>query len=257
MPVPDPVRFHVRLRPPTAPAPPEALDPLDEPPYDHPALALIGCADLAATDAAAGAGGFGARWHFDVSYDLSAVLEELDQLLAAFRYRTPYALDLYPQGLERTLTFTFPTPDTVAVHCASRTDWVPSPATEHHPYDRLHAELTDLAREFTTALATAGSRTADHPPFPAWRAGRFALPPVTLLHPRDLPRARADLAPSRHYPVDTTGVATRAALFDAIRHALPLDPPLLGHHSWDALEDSLFGGLHEAPTRTPLITFTD
>ncbi|MFE1316867.1 hypothetical protein [Kitasatospora phosalacinea] len=173
MPPDAPVRFHVRLRPPTAPAPPEALDPFDEPPYDYPTLALIGCADLAATDAAAEAGGFGAPWHFDVPYDLSAFLEELDHLLTAFHHRTRHALDLYPQGLERTLTFTFPTPDLVAVHCTSRTDWAPSPATEHHPYDQLHARLTTLAREFATALETAGSRTADQPPFPAWRAGRF------------------------------------------------------------------------------------
>ncbi|QKW22062.1 hypothetical protein HUT16_26015 [Kitasatospora sp. NA04385] len=174
MPPDDPARFHVRLRPPTAPAAPEALDPLDEPPYDYATLALIGCADLAATDAAAEAGGFGAPWHFDVPYDLSAFLEELDRLLAAFHDRTPYTLDLYPQGLERTLAFTFPAPGLVTVHCTSRTDWIPSPATEHHPYDRLHAELRALARTFATALETANSRTAAHPPFPAWRADRFA-----------------------------------------------------------------------------------
>ncbi|MEU4679097.1 barstar family protein [Micromonospora sp. NPDC023737] len=37
--------------------------------------------------------------------------------------------------------------------------------------------------------------------------------------------------------------AGREAFFDAVRAALPLDPPLLGNRSWDALSDSLFGGL--------------
>ncbi|MFB7944112.1 hypothetical protein ACFC6L_04265 [Kitasatospora phosalacinea] len=187
MPPDGPVRFHVRLRPPTAPAPPEALDPFDEPPYDYPTLTMIGCSDLAATDAAAEAGGFGAPWHFDVPYDLSAFLEDLDRLLAAFHDRSRHVLDLYPQGLERTLTFTFPAPGLVAVHCASRTDWVPSPATEHHPYDQLHSRLTALARTFATALATAGSRAADRPPFPAWRAGQFTPAPVTRVPPEGLP----------------------------------------------------------------------
>ncbi|MFC8717185.1 hypothetical protein [Kitasatospora sp. NPDC057198] len=258
MPPDDRHRFHVRLRPPTAPAPPEALDPFDEPPYDYPVLALIGCADLAATDAAAEAGGFGAPWHFDVPYDLSAFLEGLDQLLTAFHDRTPHTLDLYPQGLERTLTFTFPTPDLVTVHCTSRTTWVPSPSTEHHPYDQLHAQLTTLAREFATALKTSGSRTAPRPPFPAWRAGHFAPAPVTIAHPDDLPRVLAARAPTRHHRVDTSAVTSLDDLFDAISRTLPLDPPLHGRgRSWDALDDSLFGGLHEDPDRTPLITFTD
>ncbi|MFD0565741.1 hypothetical protein ACFQ2M_30115 [Kitasatospora saccharophila] len=252
MPPDDRHRFHVRLRPPTAPAAPEALDPLDEPPYDYPTLALIGCADLAATDATAEAGGFGAPWHFDVSYDLSAFLEELDQLLTAFHDRTPHTLDLYPQGLERTLAFAFPTPDLVTVHCASRTDWTPSPSTEHHPYDQLHTQLTTLAHQFATALETSGSRTAPHSPFPAWRAGRFAPTPVTYAPPDDLPRLLAARAPTRHHHVDTTAVSSLDDLYDAISRTLPLDPPLHGHvRSWDALDDSLSGGLHEAPDRTP------
>ncbi|GLW69439.1 hypothetical protein Kpho02_17380 [Kitasatospora phosalacinea] len=258
MPSGDRTRFHVRLRPPTVPAPPEGLDPCDEGPYDHAVLTMIGCSDLAATDAAAEAGGFGAAWPFDVPYDLSAFLEDLDRLLTAFHDRTPYALDLYPQGVERTLTFTFPDRDLVAVHCASRTDWVPSPATEHHPYGRLHSQLTTLARTFATALETAGSRTAAHPPFPAWRAGRFAPTPVTLVHPDHLPRVLAARAPSRHHRVDTAGAASLDDLYDAVRRTLPLDPPLHGRtRSWDALDDSLFGGLHADDDRTPLITFTD
>lgn len=40
------------------------------------------------------------------------------------------------------------------------------------------------------------------------------------------------------------GIADRASFFDAIRATLPLDPPLVGRHSWDALSDSLWEGLY-------------
>ena len=38
-------------------------------------------------------------------------------------------------------------------------------------------------------------------------------------------------------------VIDRASFFDAVRAVFPLDPPLLGSHSWDALSDSLWEGL--------------
>nr|WP_238153914.1 barstar family protein [Streptomyces xinghaiensis] len=34
------------------------------------------------------------------------------------------------------------------------------------------------------------------------------------------------------------------AFFDAVRRTLPLDPPLAGWRSWDALADSLWEGIH-------------
>ena len=39
------------------------------------------------------------------------------------------------------------------------------------------------------------------------------------------------------------GISTREALFDAVRQSLPLDPPIVSSRSWDALSDSLWGGL--------------
>lgn len=35
----------------------------------------------------------------------------------------------------------------------------------------------------------------------------------------------------------------RASFFDAVRATLPLDPPFVGSYSWDALSDSIWGGL--------------
>jgi hypothetical protein len=46
------------------------------------------------------------------------------------------------------------------------------------------------------------------------------------------------------YQITTGERSDRQAVFDAVRATLPLDPPLLGSHSWDALYDSLWGGIH-------------
>jgi hypothetical protein len=39
------------------------------------------------------------------------------------------------------------------------------------------------------------------------------------------------------------GISSRGEFFGGARDALPLDPPVLSHNSWDALDDSLWGGL--------------
>jgi hypothetical protein len=45
------------------------------------------------------------------------------------------------------------------------------------------------------------------------------------------------------------GIIDRASFFDAVRATLPLDPPLVGSCSWDALSDSLWEGLHAHAAR--------
>lgn len=45
------------------------------------------------------------------------------------------------------------------------------------------------------------------------------------------------------------GIRDKASFFDAVRATLPLDPPLHGHASWDALADSLWEGLHAGGAR--------
>lgn len=46
-----------------------------------------------------------------------------------------------------------------------------------------------------------------------------------------------------------TGIVDRASFFDAVRATFPLDPPLLGSRSWDALSDSLWEGLYTHAAR--------
>lgn len=40
------------------------------------------------------------------------------------------------------------------------------------------------------------------------------------------------------------GIVDRESFFEAVRTTFPLDPPLLGSRSWDALSDSLWEGLY-------------
>ena len=49
------------------------------------------------------------------------------------------------------------------------------------------------------------------------------------------------------------GVVDRDTFFYAIRANFPLDPPLVSNRSWDALKDSLSGGLINPPDRRVLI----
>lgn len=61
-------------------------------------------------------------------------------------------------------------------------------------------------------------------------------------------RRLAEQAGYTTFVLPTEGIVDRASFFDAVRTTFPLDPPLLGSHSWDAMSDSLWEGLytHEA-----------
>lgn len=58
------------------------------------------------------------------------------------------------------------------------------------------------------------------------------------------------------FAFSTQGASTRADFFDAVRASLPLDPPLVGSRSWDALSDSLWGGIEALDASIVLITWT-
>ena len=56
-------------------------------------------------------------------------------------------------------------------------------------------------------------------------------------------RHQAEMAGYVTFVLPAEGIVDRASFFDAIRATLPLDPPLIGSRSWDALSDSLWEGL--------------
>jgi hypothetical protein len=61
---------------------------------------------------------------------------------------------------------------------------------------------------------------------------------------------------ARVFVLSSEGASTRADFFDAVRASLPLDPPLFGSRSWDALEDSVWGGIDAFDESVIVITWT-
>jgi hypothetical protein len=57
-------------------------------------------------------------------------------------------------------------------------------------------------------------------------------------------RRQAEEAGYTAFVLPEIGIVDRVSFFDAVRATFPLDPPLLGSRSWDALSDSLWEGLH-------------
>jgi hypothetical protein len=148
-------------------APLEPLEDLED--YEY--LVMRGCGALAETDAAFRIGGFGKDdWAFTVGYDMSAFMEELPYLIDALRSGNATEIDLYPQGVERTLTFS-PADGLVRVTCESRTSWVPRPDVEVCVADDLLSMCVRLARDFATALDSAVPPIAQLAPFDRWRRG--------------------------------------------------------------------------------------
>ena len=62
-------------------------------------------------------------------------------------------------------------------------------------------------------------------------------------------RCRASEAGYATFVLPADGVVDRESFFHAIRATLPLDPPLTGSRSWDAMSDSLWEGLYALPDR--------
>jgi hypothetical protein len=59
------------------------------------------------------------------------------------------------------------------------------------------------------------------------------------------------------FVVSTSGHVGREAFFDAVRAALPLDPPLHSSRSWDALSDSLWEGIRLLESDKVVIIWPD
>lgn len=53
------------------------------------------------------------------------------------------------------------------------------------------------------------------------------------------------------------GLANRESFFQGVRAGLPLDPPIVGSRSWDALSDSLWGGIDALESERVVIIWPD
>lgn len=143
-----------------------------EPGDDYETLVMEACSAL--SDAGGSRfhiGGFGSdEWPLDVAYDLSAFMEQLPSLLAGVRDRREVEVDLYSQGIERTLIFR-PSGDLVMIHCESRTNWVPNPERESIAQSELVAMLSKLAEYFARGLQAINSELSEVAPFERWLEG--------------------------------------------------------------------------------------
>lgn len=113
--------------------------------------------------------GFGQenRWT-DIGYDGSAFMEELPRLRKAIEERREHEVMLYPQGIERTLTFR-PSGEQVVVHCQSWNNWwTPVPETEELSRQELLTMLDDLAADIATGLQAIGSELVERQPIKGW-----------------------------------------------------------------------------------------
>ncbi|MCY0947663.1 hypothetical protein [Streptomyces antarcticus] len=162
------VSFHLAL-PSDAPSTAPVSSELDA---DYNTLVIEACSAL--SDAGGGSfhiGGFGSdAWPLDVAYDLSAFMEQLPSLLAGVRERREVEVDLYSQGIERTLTFR-PVENRVVIQCESRTNWVPSPEFESLAQGELVAMLSKMAEEFAGGLKAISSELSGVAPFACWLGG--------------------------------------------------------------------------------------
>lgn len=137
---------------------------------DYEYLVMVACAVLAGTDAAFRMGGFGRDdWSFDVGYDVSAFVEELPRLIDGLRSGRETEADLYPEGAERTLTFSS-WGEQVCITCVSRTSWVPLSDIEVCAVAELMGMCVRLAHDFADAAAVAPP-VAQLPPFDRWLLG--------------------------------------------------------------------------------------
>ncbi|MCX3287233.1 barstar family protein [Streptomyces sp. NEAU-H22] len=59
------------------------------------------------------------------------------------------------------------------------------------------------------------------------------------------------------FTLSTAGRTDKEAFFGAVRRTLPLDPPLGPRMVWDALSDSVWGGLHELRSPRVVIVWPD
>ncbi|MGW8973523.1 barstar family protein [Streptomyces platensis] len=84
-------------------------------------------------------------------------------------------------------------------------------------------------------------------------------PGLTVIRPDDadslIAAAAAEGCPL--YQFSTHDQSGSEALFAAVRSALPLDPPVVGSSSWDALSDSLWEGIHSKKHGRVAILWTD
>jgi hypothetical protein len=148
-------------------------EPLEDGTYEY--LAMRACAVLADVGYTFHIVGFGrADWRFDVSYDMSTLVEQLPDLLDGLVTHGLGEVDFYSQGVERSITFER-SAEAYVLRCRSWTSFTPSPDVEHVGSARLADLFTSLTTEISAGLRAAGSEIAGLHPFDTRHRRRWTL----------------------------------------------------------------------------------
>jgi hypothetical protein len=153
---------------------PSTAEPAAEGPsdLDYESIVMELCSRLAETDCVFSMAGFGQeQWPVDIRYDLSTLIEQLPELLSALRSNGSVEVDLYGQGVERTLSFVV-VGDRVTATCASRTGWIPNPDVEEIDLAELLAMIESVAFEFAKFMRMVWPQCAKAAPFVDWVSAR-------------------------------------------------------------------------------------
>ncbi|WP_398497949.1 hypothetical protein [Variovorax sp.] len=114
--------------------------------------------------------GFGQdRWPVDLRTDLAVFLEQMPDALRAVRSGEEAEIDLYEQGIERTLELQ-PRGAGYAVRCVSRTDWQPVPEVDAFEGRAIETMLLGVRDAFLQALARLAPELRTHPWIVEWQA---------------------------------------------------------------------------------------
>lgn len=151
-----------------------ASEPLEDS-DEYECLVMRACGILSEIGCKFHIAGFGSEdWGFDVSYDMSTLMEQVPELLEGLASDGRGEIDFYSQGVERTVTFER-VGEAYALHCHSRTKWKPSPEVEYVDSVRMETMLTELISEFLSGLEAASSEISTLDPFRTWRSGQQKL----------------------------------------------------------------------------------
>lgn len=140
-------------------------------PGEYDALVMYACDLLGRTDARFHVEGFGSNdWRMDVWYDLSVFMVQFPELVQSIAERSEFELNMYSQGVERSLFF-YPGTDGVLIRCVSRTDWVPDPDVEVIDFSDLTSMLARLAVDFVESVRIVDASLVSSSPFDRWLEG--------------------------------------------------------------------------------------
>ncbi len=111
------------------------------------------------------------RWPLSVGVDFSIFLEQLPELIHAIVLNESTELDLYEQGIERTLIFAS-SENYYVISCISRAEWQPSLNSEVVNQVDLISMLISVFDKFMCTLEEISPMLVKHPWVTSWAKGR-------------------------------------------------------------------------------------